>query len=215
MRTRIEKERGGWLLRVWNKDHAEVAWASLSLQGLCAELTFPTEWNENARGWVRLGFGLFRISVSFPWKWLAKDYSQCTGPIYGFVFFEDGLQLHWGQQKGTRDDPFTIIPMPWGWRFIKRSYRKLGEPEVHPYTYTLQSGEVQERTATIQPETRAWWRPWLPFKRVYRGIDITFSGEVGERSGSWKGGCIGCSYEMRPNETPVEALRRMEAERKF
>jgi hypothetical protein len=215
MRTRIEKERGGWLLRVWNKRHDEVAYASLSLQGLCAEISFPTEWHESARGWVRLGFGLFRVAFSFPWTRLAPDYHQCSGPIYGFVFFEDGLHLHWGQQQGTRGDPFAIVRMPWAWRFVKGSHKKLSEPETYPYIYVLRSGEVQHRTATIQAETRAWWRPWLPFRRVYRGIDITFSDEVGERSGSWKGGCIGCSYDMRPGESPAAALRRMEAERKF
>lgn len=215
MRVKVGKERGGWLLRVWNKRYDEVAYVSLSLQGLCAEVSFPTEWHENARGWVRLGFGLFRVAFSFPWKRLVPDYHQCSGPIYGFVFFEDGLHLHWGQQKGTRDDPFTIIYMPWAWRFVKGSHKKLSEPETYPYTYVLNSGEVQSRQATIQAETRTWWRPWLPFRRTRRSIDITFSDEVGERSGSWKGGCIGCSYEILRRELPVQALRRMECERKF
>lgn len=48
-----------------------------------------------------------------------------------------------------------------------------------------------------------------------RSIDVEFNAEVGERTGSWKGGCIGCGYQMNPNETPLQALRRMEAERKF
>jgi hypothetical protein len=46
-------------------------------------------------------------------------------------------------------------------------------------------------------------------------LDVKFDDEVGERSGSWKGGTIGCSYEMLPNETPEQTLRRMEKEREF
>lgn len=53
------------------------------------------------------------------------------------------------------------------------------------------------------------------FNRVIRSIDVEFDGEVGERTGSWKGGTIGCEYELRPNETPYECLKRMEQERKF
>ena len=55
----------------------------------------------------------------------------------------------------------------------------------------------------------------MPFRRVSKYINIDFSDEVGERSGSWKGGRLGCSYNMQPGETPLQTLRRMEAERKF
>lgn len=44
---------------------------------------------------------------------------------------------------------------------------------------------------------------------------VEFDDEVGERTGSWKGGCTGCSYEWERNETMLSALRRMEATRKF
>ncbi len=59
-------------------------------------------------------------------------------------------------------------------------------------------------------------RKWLPFlKRVVTSIDVTFNDEVGERSGSYNGGCIGCGYDLLTNETPEQCLRRMEMERKF
>lgn len=97
--------------------------------------------------------------------------------------------------------------------------RDLRWQEEHPYRYVLRSGELQERIATIRVDEREWrrrWLKWLPWgAKVVRTIDVEFDGEVGERSGSWKGGCVGCSYEMRPGEEPVDTLRRMEAERKF
>jgi hypothetical protein len=46
-------------------------------------------------------------------------------------------------------------------------------------------------------------------------IDIEFNDEVGERSGSWKGGTIGCSYAMLPTDTIESCLRRMEKEREM
>lgn len=88
-----------------------------------------------------------------------------------------------------------------------------------PYRYTLRSGEQQNVQATISVEEMEWRMralQWLPWPRlVCRSIDVKFDAEVGERSGSWKGGCTGCSYEMRHDETPQECLRRMVEERKF
>lgn len=54
------------------------------------------------------------------------------------------------------------------------------------------------------------WR-WLSiFRRpqVSRSLDITFSAEVGERKGSWKGGTFGHSIQMRAGETHEAAFRR-------
>jgi hypothetical protein len=93
------------------------------------------------------------------------------------------------------------------------------------YTYVLKSGEVQKRIATYHIEEREWrWRlfQWLYKKGiklgpklVQRTIAVNFSDEVGERTGSWKGGTIGCGYNILPGETPQDCLRRMERERIF
>jgi len=99
--------------------------------------------------------------------------------------------------------------------------------EVHPYRYLLRSGEVQQVEATITRRRAFHGRRWIGpirFQRMLRAImpkkvsdsiDVSFSGEVGERAGSWKGGCIGCSYTIKPEESPRSALKRMEAERVF
>lgn len=87
------------------------------------------------------------------------------------------------------------------------------------YRYTLKSGEVQERIATVYVERREWrqkWLKWTPlFAKVRKSIDYTFSEEVGEQSGSWKGGCISSGAAMRNGETAEQAFRRMERERVF
>lgn len=99
-----------------------------------------------------------------------------------------------------------------------------GEPdgrkvEKFPYRYTLRNGESQEVMATVHVERMEWrrtWTKWCPwFAKVRTYLEIEFNGEVGERAGSWKGGCIGCSYEMKQGETPEQCLRRMERERTF
>lgn len=214
MRLLVEHERNGMLFRLFGRGYgSEIAYIVLGLSGPQIEIEFPSDWHEHRRAWIRLGLGLAKIAISFPWSRVVPDEYQCSGPTYGFVFFGDGLHLHWGKCKGKRDDPFTIIAMPWAWRHVK--HEVLSEPETHPYRYVLRSGEVQDRMATINVESRSLWRPWIPFLRVSKYINVEFSDEVGERTGSWKGGTIGCSYEMKRGESPLMTLRRMELERKF
>lgn len=111
------------------------------------------------------------------------------------------------EQKGKRD---------WFAYDKQRQEYKKNHAKVYDYTYKLKNGEVQHRKASVTIERRTWYMRWLPCKKmVITSIDVEFDGEVGERSGSWKGGTIGCSYEMLPNETPEQCLRRMESEREF
>lgn len=82
------------------------------------------------------------------------------------------------------------------------------------------SGSGSVRVPTL-PRLVAWRSPVFlrrlqkRFSRPIDTIDIRFSAEVGSRAGSWKGGTIGCSYEMNPGETPEHTLRRMQAVRRF
>jgi len=138
-----------------------------------------------------------------------------------------------------RGNKTKFVHMPWDWDHVNSKYMVVNtrgewEPCRHswekdgpddrliqefPYTYTLKNGEVQNVIAKIHVERREWrrkcfWRiPWFAKRR--QSIDVSFNKEVGERSGSWKGGCIGCGYDMKKGETPEQTLRRMEKERKF
>lgn len=84
-----------------------------------------------------------------------------------------------------------------------------------PYRYECLNGEIQDVIATINVERRVWRRKWTPFKHVSESIDVHFSEEVGPERGSWKGGCIGCGHTLKPKETAIQCLRRMERERRF
>lgn len=110
----------------------------------------------------------------------------------------------------------TWCPYIGSWEEGGSDHRKV---ETAPYRYVLKSGQVQHRIATFHTDRRTWKWKWfkaLPYPRLRRTcIDVGFDDEVGERTGSWKGGTIGCGYELRTGETPLACLRRMEAERKF
>jgi hypothetical protein len=88
--------------------------------------------------------------------------------------------------------------------------------ETYPYIDSYDNTTVN---ATISVEEREW-RPrgarWTSlFAKIRKNIHVEFDNEVGKEKGSYKGGTLGCGYEMKPNETPLECLKRMEKERKF
>ena len=147
-----------------------------------------------------------------------KSIGQCTGNdqwlTWQLPFFNYTFDGHWIQDKNRQ---WALMgnrkhdgPEPWNFR------EEGAYTESHPFTYTLKCGTIQQRIAKCTIEKRKWHRKWFSFlTRVNHVIDIEFSDEVGERSGSWKGGTIGCSYDLKPNETIEQCLRRMEIERKF
>lgn len=88
--------------------------------------------------------------------------------------------------------------------------------ETHQFTDNFDGTILNATISVDEMEWRPKWFKWTSlFRKVRRSIDIKFDREVGGRKGSWKGGTIGCGYELRKNETPLECLRRMEKERKF
>lgn len=103
--------------------------------------------------------------------------------------------------------------------FYKKEWKDILWMETYPYTYILKSGTIQNRLATVkvsEMEHRQIWLKWTSLgNRIRKSIDIDFSDEVGERTGSWKGGTLGCGYNMKHGELPEQTLRRMEKERTF
>jgi len=134
----------------------------------------------------------------FDWRHMRHDVrcTDCSRPSLPYTYWEPFVGSWERDKQPDHRELFTL-----------------------PYRYVLKSGEVQERIATVFV-SQMEWRPrclkWTRlFAKIRTTIDITFNDEVGERTGSWKGGTTGCSWELRPNESPKEALRRMERERVF
>lgn len=155
---------------------------------------------------------------------------------YGIdIYFDDRyISLGWGNKsklihfpwaydnarwyQGRRDGDFDLVDHCF---YRSEEMPPMYYRETFPYRYVLKNGEVQERTAIVDIHRITWcWRSW-PFNRLYwpkkvlTSINVNFSDEVGEKTGSWKGGVTGCGYELKPGESPEVCLRRMESERTF
>ena len=85
--------------------------------------------------------------------------------------------------------------------------------ETYTYMNVTTNLKVQLCDATVQVWEREW--RWKEISKIDRDIEVQFSKELGSDAGSWKGGCIGCSYEMQEGETPLQTLRRMEKYKNF
>jgi hypothetical protein len=160
------------------------------------------------------------------WIYLGGKFGESWGQVtqekwitWNIPWFTWEFNNHWILNKeGKYQLPEKVEAlMKDGSTRMEQDYKyKFALKETHPYKYKLRSGEVQERTATIYQEKRQWHRKWFPFiKMAHVDINVDFSDEVGEKTGSWKGGTVGCSYRMLQGETPLETLRRMESERVF
>ena len=213
MRVKFEKARNGFLFTITNTQYDEIFYIIVGISGLQCSIEFPTINDDEQRVWVYLGFGLFKIACSFKTSKIYPDYYQGSGPRYGFNFFSDLLFIYYGQDQGISSDPKIAIRMPWSWNHVKHEI--LSSPINYNYTYVLNDGSIQNRIAKITEERNTWARWWIPFIMGKHYINVEFSQEIGERVGSWKGGCTGCSYEILTGESILDCIKRMEKERKF
>lgn len=210
----------------------EIYWKSWSL---AFEFIYSGRDGEDKWPWM-LHFHLLILSayIHFPFWFHPKskrEQWQRDWQRWGFSFCDDALHLYWNERS-------KVLWLPWfnkvhqrhevrradgSWVPFVGSWEK-GDPDGReefwfPYTYTLKRGETQNRTAKVYVDRRSWrprWFTWTAlFENTRQSIEVEFDGEVGERSGSWKGGCVGCGYEMLSGESPEQTLRRMEKERTF
>lgn len=232
MRVRLE-----WpLLRVWCDGQGECAYIAFRPKGLELHVETPSDWHEHRRAWVVASLLLVTVAVSFRWRGkVPADDGQCSGPTYGFAFRDAMLWVYTGKSTGSRH-AWKTFRLPWAYEHVRHSYlnpdgtvhHDAGQQDydapattkaTYPYTYVRHNGEVQHRHATVngeEREWRLWYAPWLPWPRIVRrSINVVFDAEVGERSGSWKGGVMACGWHWRRGETQQQALERMEQERKL
>lgn len=175
----------------------------------------------------------FRLPLALN-RWFGGE-NDCERDQYGFGTFEGSIHFHWGHRT-------KIVDKPWGRRFEFAEYLsadgewfsdkiKLGTwrvdddnagppvwAEAYAYHYMTDQGEAQHVTATV--EVKRYCLSWkfcgFRIKRWFKqSIDVSFDQEVGNQRGSWKGGTVGCDYDMKPGETPGMTLRRMQRERRF
>ena len=244
-KERFRHELPKWmrLLGIWriNTESIDFTWGYFAPRpGLELVLNRGTYFDRRYAVNLALGWGKFMVYLPFKTKlgegcdmprygiavhndtfWLYKggDYDESIGQVqdrnrwwtWNLPFFSYVFDGHWIKDKDQNWCKMGKNDNAWEFRERGDAYT-----ETHPYVYTLHNKVEQHRTAKCTIEKRKWHRKWFPMLTMQsQVIDIEFNDEVGERSGSWKGGTIGCSYEMRPDDTILTCLRRMEKERKM
>ena len=184
---------------------------------------------------LHVHFLLLNMFLHFPLRWIPSSKREPyirEWQQWGFTVCDDAVHFHWNecikvwnlpwfssvfQRHEVRRPDGSWVPYIGSWEQDKGQDGR--EVFVFPYTYRLRRGEIQERTATVYVDRMAWRRRGFEWTRLSekerQSISVEFSDEVGEHSGSWKGGCTGCGWTMLPGETPEQTLRRMERERIF
>ena len=217
------KERGLWRGWLKNGQSVEISWHK---RGWEFGGGVHIHSNDDDMGDRMLFIKLWRMTIILPMGIVQHPWGPMDGPQWSaYGSSEFGLLFHWGLRRWSFDWPWAWHTLAYEQMMTDGAWRSVFDDdakpytEAHPYTYVLRNGTVQDRTATISKRRHVL--TWRAFKSlgwprwIKESIDIEFSAEVGERSGSWKGGCFGCSYELRHDETMGAALRRMQAERKF
>lgn len=140
-------------------------------------------------------------------------------PFWTKIHVRHDVQCDFGNDDEGQD--LRWIPYDELMKSSKEKYLPLEENElVYKYHYDyLDTYDGTIVPCTFWVEEREWRPKWLTWtgrwKDVHRYIEIKFDGEVGKGKKTWKGGCIGCSYNLLPGEHPMECIRRMQRERKF
>ena len=192
-----------------------------------------------------LHISILGLHFMFRMPWAHKKWDEeCIPPCYGIQIHDATLWIHYGGKGnwngGSKywawDIPFfTQVHMDNKWT-VETADGMVPTSSLIPddgkYHYYAESDKIIKHTynytdkydgavikATYWVEHREWRRKWLTWCKLFtlerNYIEIEFAEEVGKRKGSWKGGCLGCSYNLKKGETPEECIKRMEKEREF
>jgi hypothetical protein len=147
---------------------------------------------------------------------------------YGFYIYSwEDIVFEWNRKRYT-------YALPWHFQWHRTDYMdedRIVHSDIHGtprrympnrikrlisetslYRYNSKYDGVQRRYATYYVVRRIYRMHWFPFiTKTYRTIDVSFNSGIGDGNS----GVTGCSYELLPNESPEEGLRKMEATRKF
>ena len=160
-----------------------------------------------------IGFYFSDDALVLEWPWGGR-HKQGRRLFLHYPWFLD-FQQRWEVVEDGRMENGNWKRDAWNWVLVPRciGHGMIATKHVYDFEYTLKSGEVQKRKATVYVDRMEWRRRWMPWTSLFNlikdNINISFDGEVGEQTGSWKGGVMGCSYELLPGEAPKDCLARM------
>jgi len=196
-------------------------------------LEYCTCFSDNDTGTVSICLGFPHIFINIPFKHVPTEKYDFEGGQYGFYWHEHNFVVCWGKHSKHFEMPYveTFVSSfvhnndetwfndtKWDDQLANKSNV---HTESYPYTYVLRDGTVQNRIATCtlrkhirQVKFFKWLKSsWFIKENIW--VDVKFNDEIGEQSGSWKGGCTGCAFDMEPGRTVEWGLRKMERTRKF
>lgn len=180
-----------------------------------------------------LFFGWGQIFLRLPFNSGKGDESH--GPTYGIMAYGHSNKVdEFWIRLGNKS---KHIYMPWDFKWYRTSIllkdgswehefrgdkKEFYNDEWKEKQYCIEYDYADKYDNTIVPtkvyvDEREWRRRIfmrIPlFNLVRTSIDVHFFKEVGKQKGSWKGGTIGCGYNLKKGETALECIRRMERER--
>lgn len=192
---------------------------------------FPPDWKNDAALIARLGRDWY-------WNVIVREFGVSLfdgllSIMYGRRTHDSSTEqrwwcfLPWTQWRHVRHSLYDLngvlyvdLPQDVRWDSPERKKSDIIEKECPTVLFEFNDFDNEHLTATTKIEEREWlfgtgwfkWLSWFVKPKIRRSLNITFSGETGRRKGSWKGGTIGHSIEMRSNELHLLAFLRYCAE---
>jgi hypothetical protein len=201
------------IIKPWRKWH-EITTQPMRSQ-MIAQGREPGYWDEHAREY---GFSFFEGSLHVHLGPQTHDSDTTKSKVFFYPWREHRCIRH--SLYDLDGEHFADLP-EWGFRHkngwtVKDAIE--GACPVAKYEFADFDGE--RIVATCRIEEREWRRGkgifrllYIGRNRISRSLDLQFSSEVGRRKGSWKGGTIGHSIDMRDGELHESAFRRYCVER--
>lgn len=186
-------------------------------------------------GWWDQGFKIY----CGPQTKIGGDVNCSTGKTgyYSFIAFpwskrrrwerirnhQGRIVFHWGDTnwyawkiKRLYQWLFRIEPKKFSFdKFREKDKIREQVSRVFDYTYTLNNGTIQKRKVTCYFSESFYGWIALPFiGKTHRYLNYEFSEEVGEDSGSWKGGVIASVIAVTKKDNWETALEKLK-QKKF
>jgi hypothetical protein len=216
-RNKKEHETTDWIIFYWG-NHFDISYE------ICGYF--------DNRPRINLDLIFFSLTLILPFRNNWTD--ECDSPKLGIAIHNNTVWIYRGGKGNMKGGnkwwtwyiPFitkewvrtSVLLKDDTWEHETRGdeWKQKQKSWIYDYTDSY-DGEVIPTTIYVDERE---WRPkglkWTSlFAKTRRTIDIHFSKECGKRKGSWKGGTLGCGYDLLPNEDPLDCLKRMEKERKF
>ena len=208
------------------------------------ELSFPYRMfsfgrsNHGENYWNHLSLLGFCLGYSQPIHYTKQRWDWCEAPCFGAHITDEHLCLELGKKRFYFTWPWanwtgkytrsymhqdgSMHPIPKDWYDDQILADEQTYQFTAPYHYlNTHTGEVETVQAVCHVEQSEWRLKHFPFiNKVRRYLDVRFNSEVGPRKGSWKGGVVGCSEEIKrfrngEYEDPRRAFHRMMGTRRF